>query len=88
MMSLAVAEEALPQVRSIAYMKLDVLKNWLSEQIPVLEDENQKAHYFYAIEQINLFQENPEKAKLPSLLPSPPGAPIGTRDEWGAFFKR
>lgn len=76
LMQLTADEKAAVQVRSIAYMKLDELKNWLSEQIESIEDEDQKAHCIYAVSQIKLFQENPDKVKLTVPLQPPIGPPI------------
>lgn len=76
LMKLATDENAVSQVRSIAYLKLEELKNWLSQQIDSIDDENQKAHYLYAVSQIKLFQENPDQVKLKAPLQPPMGPPI------------
>jgi hypothetical protein len=77
LMRLVVDDKAASSVRAIASLKLDELKNWLSEKINSLEDERQKAHYFQAAWQIKLFQDNPDKIKLAEPLKPPQGAPIG-----------
>src|SRR2546422_8067550 len=47
LMSLASGERASNQVRAIAELKLDELKNWLITQRSLTRDENQKAFLFY-----------------------------------------
>jgi hypothetical protein len=82
MMRLAVDEGTNPQVRAVAMLKLDELKNWLNQQVHLkpVKDESQKAHIFYALSQIKLFQTDPSKVKLAVASPLPPGAPIGMYD--------
>ncbi len=80
LMRLAVDERTNPQVRAVAMLKLDELKNWLSVQVKSVKDESQKAHYFYAASQIKLFQADPSKVNFAVASPLPPGAPIGMFD--------
>ena len=81
-MSLAADEEVNPQVRAVALLKLDELKNWLNQQVysKSVKDESQKAHYFYAFLQIKLFQTDPSQVKLAVPSRPPSGAPIGMYD--------
>jgi len=82
MMGLAADEDANPQVRAVALLKLDKLRNWLYQQVyskPV-KDESQKAHYFYALSQIKLFQTDPSKVRFAIPSSPPQGAPIGMYD--------
>ncbi len=81
MMRLAVDEGTNPQVRAVAMLKLDELKNWLGPQAKSVKDESQKAHYFYAVSQIKLFQADPSKVKFAVASRPPPGAPIGMYDK-------
>jgi hypothetical protein len=70
------------QVRAIASLKLDQLKNWLSSRDRAMRDENLRAHYDYALAQIKRFQEHPKDLSV-SRTPDPPaGAPIGSIGEW------
>jgi hypothetical protein len=80
MMRLAVEEGTNPQVRAVAMLKLEELRNWLSVQVKSVKDESQKAHYFYAVSQIKLFQADPSKVKFAVASRPPPGAPIGMFD--------
>jgi len=76
LMALASDEGAADQVRAIAYLKLDELKDWLCEQVSSTECESQRAHYMYGASQIRLFQESPDKVKLTKPLETPQGPPI------------
>ncbi len=80
LMSLAANEEASGQVRAIALLKLDQLKNWLEEQIEQTTEESQKAHYFSTISQIHQFQENPKDITMTQPVELPAGPPIGLLD--------
>ena len=80
-MSLASGERASNQVRAIAELKLEELKNWLNAQRNIARDENQKAFLFYAAEQIKRFQADPKKMNLTRPNDPPDGQPIGM-DWW------
>jgi hypothetical protein len=86
-MSLVANEDNASQVRALAFMKLEELKNWLKRQLnttvdrkPLLADPDQRAHFLYAVGKIELFQKDPSKITLPAPLSAPPGAPIGMYD--------
>jgi len=80
LMGLAVNENVSPQVRTIAAFKLDELKSFLETKIAEEKNEDLKAHYFYGLSQIKLFQKDPKAFNLTPPLPLPPGAPIGIFD--------
>lgn len=77
LMGLASYEDTASQVKAVALYKLNELKNWLGRSVSGTKDKSQKAHFYYAISQIELFQKDPDKVKLTVPLPPPPGAPIG-----------
>ena len=81
LMSLASGERAQNEVRAIAELKLEELKNWLATQRSITTDENQKAFLFYAANQIKRFQEDPKKMNLSKPNDPPDGQPIGM-DWW------
>jgi hypothetical protein len=81
LMSLASGERASNQVRAIAELKLDELKNWVIAQRRLTADVDQKAFLFYAAEQIKRFQADPKKMNLTRPNDPPDGQPIGT-DWW------
>lgn len=79
LMAMAVNEAAAPQVRAIAFLKLDELKTWLTEnQSNAKKDPNRHAENVFAISQISQFQENPEKIRITKPGDPPAGSPIGT----------
>ncbi len=77
LMALASGERASNQVRAIASLKLDQLKNWLASQSRLAVSENHRAFLFYSIEQIKLFQDDPKKMNITPAQPPPDGQPIG-----------
>src|SRR5207247_310246 len=81
LMALASGEHASNQVRAIAEIKLDLLKNWLIGQRDLTRDENRLAFLSYAANQIRRFQEDPKKMNLTKAQDPPDGQPIGT-DWW------
>jgi Met-zincin/Domain of unknown function (DUF5117) len=81
LMSLAAGERAQNQVRAVAELKLEQLKNWLVTQRSLTRDENQKAFLFYAMQQIKRFQDDPKKMNLTRPQDPPDGQPIGM-DWW------
>ena len=81
LMSLAANERASNQVRAIAEIRLDALRNWLQQQVNLAPDENQRAFVFYAANQIKRFQEDPKKMNLTKPNDPPDGQPIGM-DWW------
>jgi hypothetical protein len=78
LMALAANERASNQVRAIAELKLEYLKNWLTGQGNLTRDENQIAFLAYEANQIKRFQEDPKKMNLTKPGEPPDGQPIGT----------
>ena len=77
LMGLAAFERTSPQVRAFSALKLDELKSWLESQLESTTDESRKAHFFFAVSEIEAFQQDPTRVKLTVPLSPPPGAPIG-----------
>ena len=86
LMALAANERATNEVRAIAEMKLDELKNWAVVQANGMRDENQRAFLLYAANQIKRFQDDPKKMNLTKPNDPPDGQPIGT--DWWAIADR
>src|SRR5215470_7396570 len=78
LMGLASAERAPNQVRAIAELKLEQLKNWLGTQRTLTMDESHRAFLFYATQQIKRFQDDPKKMNLTRPQDPPDGQPIGS----------
>ncbi|HTU34703.1 MAG TPA: zinc-dependent metalloprotease [Candidatus Acidoferrum sp.] len=81
LMSFAADQNAAPQTRAIASLKLDGLKNWIAGQLKTTTDESRRAQLFFSVQQIELFQKNPASAHLSTPAPPPVGDPIGS-DGW------
>ena len=77
LMALASGERASNQVRAIASLKVDQLRQWLATQNRLVADENQRAFVFYSLAQIKRFQEDPKKMNLTPAQQPPDGQPIG-----------
>ena len=77
LMALASGERASNQVRAIASLKVDQLRQWLATQNRLMADENQRAFVFYSLAQIKRFQEDPKKMNLTPAQQPPDGQPIG-----------
>jgi len=84
LMSLAANEEAATQVRAIAWLKLDELKRWLDKQKKP-NDEGRRAHYAFALAQINQFQMHPKEKHFTAPVEPPAGPPIGMEQEFCNF---
>jgi hypothetical protein len=80
LMRLAVDQRVSPQAHAIAFLKLAELQSALSQKAPLTSDEGQKAHYFYALREIERFRKDPNSFTFIEPLIPPPGAPIGMYD--------
>ena len=81
LMALAANERASNEVRAIAELKLDELKNWAMSPVNGMRDQNQRAFLLYAANQIKRFQDDPKKMNLTKPNDPPDGQPIGM-DWW------
>jgi Met-zincin/Domain of unknown function (DUF5117) len=84
LMSLAANDQATDEARAIASLELHQLKDWLASQqgaasaSPAAADFPQRAHFFYAVQQIEQFEKDPKHVTIPPPPPPPDGSPIGT----------
>ena len=74
LMTLAGDDRASAQVRGVAALKLDELKNWMATQGPSAKDYVARAQLFFAKSQIDRFQRNPAEMHLTT--PAPPRTAI------------
>src|SRR6185437_13388364 len=79
LMALAADDHAASQTRAIASLKLDELKTWLTAESAT--DESRRAQFFFAAQEIDRFEKNPETLHLTLPVPPPAGDPIGA-DGW------
>jgi thymidylate synthase ThyX len=82
LMALAANERASNEVRAIAELQLDELKNWAAST--ATRDRNQRAFLLYTANQIKRFQDDPKKMNLTKPNDPPDGQPIGT--DWWAMM--
>jgi hypothetical protein len=80
LISLAMNESASKQSRAIALLKIDQLKTRLSRERKSMKDEDQLAHFSFALSLIKTFEESPRDLKLPAPVNAPTGPPIGGFD--------
>ena len=80
LMSLANNNTAASQVRAISMLKLTELKEWLSKQVKLTGNAEQKAHFTLALTQIKMFEQDPRQLNLTRPLDPPDGSPIGSFD--------
>ncbi len=77
LLRLAVNPKASSQVRAIALLKIDDLEKRIAKTITTTTDENQQAHFFYGLNQIQLLKNNPAAIKSTPAVKMPDGSPIG-----------
>jgi hypothetical protein len=77
LIGLAVRPNTSPQVKAIAFFKLEGLREWLSQMKNKINNDDQEAHFSYALSQINRFLKDPHQFKITESLPAPAGSPIG-----------
>jgi len=85
LMALSANEQASVQVRAIAALKLEQLRDWLATDQSGAKDEEERAHLFAAVSQIVQFQKDPKQISVAPPAEPPDGPPIGTdddRDSW------
>lgn len=81
LLRLAANEQAAPQVRALARLKLTDLKDWLLTGLRQRPEENRRAQSAYAVSEIEHFEKDPKSVKIPSPVEPPPGQPIGDADQ-------
>ncbi|MDX2248948.1 MAG: zinc-dependent metalloprotease [Bacteroidia bacterium] len=80
LMNLAASTEVTPQVRAVALLKIDQIEDWISQNLALLKEENQLAHYNMSLLEIEQFRRAPEKFQMPQAPELPDGAPIGCEE--------
>jgi hypothetical protein len=73
LLALSVNENASILVKSTASQAIKNLKTWIETQKAEVKETDYLAHLDYALDRMKA----PEKAKVESEKPLPPGAPIG-----------
>jgi uncharacterized protein DUF4953 len=81
LMALSANQQASPQARAIATLKLDQLRAWATSTQNIGRDQDERAHLYFAATQIAQFQKDPKVIPLPAPSQPPDGPPIGDQDE-------
>ena len=76
LMALASSDQAAPQARAIAALKLEELRGWATNAQSGKNSE-ERAHLYFAATQIAQFQKDPKLIPLPAPAQPPDGPPIG-----------
>ena len=85
LMALSADERASEQVRAIAALRLERLRDWLATSQSAAKDEDEQAHLFAAMSQIVQFQKDPKQISVAQPAEPPDGPPIGTDDDWDGW---
>lgn len=81
-LALASSPKASPEVRALAFGKLQDLREWAVAQQPRARSAEERGHLQLAVAQIRKLDVAPQESLKPSEpLPIPPGPPIGS-DAW------
>jgi hypothetical protein len=82
LMILASDTKAPPQVRAVASIELDHLKQRLAAAATTEQNYPLRAHFFFGAAQIEQFQKDPAKLNLTAPSDPPDGPPIGADDDF------
>jgi hypothetical protein len=82
LMILASDAQAAAQVRAVASMELDRLKQRLAAAVATEQDDALRAHFFFVAAQIEQFQKDSTKMNLTLPSEPPDGPPIGADDDF------
>lgn len=74
--------------KSKIFYQLDKLKITLENRSNDILKEEHRAHFWYALKQIERFQNDPEEYKIPDSLTPPAGSPIGSLDSFNEVYLR
>ena len=82
LMALAGNDHASPQARAIATLKLEALRAWAhSAGSGATKDSEERAHLYFAAQEIAQFQKDPKLIPIPAPAAPPDGPPIGDDEE-------
>jgi hypothetical protein len=74
---LALSKDASAPTRGIVLLKLAQLETWLNQRAAAVAGEEWRGFYSYIASSISQLRDDPDKFKVETLLPAPPGQPIG-----------
>ncbi len=85
---LATNQNASELVRSKVFFQLNELKKYLEIKYNESNMSDLKAHYWYAMNEIERFLDDPKEYKMPETLSPPAGSPIGTMNVFNDVYLR
>jgi hypothetical protein len=77
LMALASDDHASPQARAIAALKLEELRAWAHSAGSGAKNSEERAHLYFASQEIAQFQKDPKSIPVPAPAAPPDGPPIG-----------
>jgi hypothetical protein len=77
LMQLAASNDASNEVKAVTWLKIQELKEFAMKGYNTVDNKSLKAHFGFAVHQIEQFEINPEKYKQTGVAIPPQGAPIG-----------
>jgi hypothetical protein len=80
MLELSNNKEVSSQVRAVLMLKVKELGTWIQNRIT--SDAKQKAHYLFALHQIETFRSNPADIATTPVMTPPDGQPIESGYDW------
>jgi hypothetical protein len=85
---LATNQDASDLVRSKVFFQLNGLRKYLENKYNESNMNDLKAHYWYAMNEIERFLDDPIEYKIPEALPPPAGSPIGSTGVFNDVYLR
>lgn len=77
---LASSKESSGLVKSVAIYKIDQLNKQITDRLKTVSDTQWQVSLRYALHRISQYKDDPSEFVVDSLLPAPPGQPIGTTE--------
>lgn len=74
---LASSKESSGLVKSVANSKIDELAKYLEARVKSVSDTQTQVFFKYALQRITNYKEDPSEFEVETVLPAPPGQPIG-----------
>jgi hypothetical protein len=77
---LAAGKESSGLVKSVAIYKIDQLSKQINDRLKTVSDSQWQISLRYALQRIGQYKDDPSEFVVDSLLPVPPGQPIGSSE--------
>ncbi|MBC6991813.1 zinc-dependent metalloprotease [Hymenobacter sp. BT491] len=80
LLGLAASSQSPANVKALATLKIEELKDWMSKQAKSAKRDEQKGTLLAGLNTIKQFEANPDKFQPAPALPMPAGPPIGSEE--------